>query len=98
MAFPAYQNMLSLTGSEADVRRHLKSAIQFARCSDREVWIEHMATRTFKTLPTEVHYRLTWTSYLGWKAYSYMTGCLASGPCELRVLNEECDMVCHKQG
>jgi hypothetical protein len=93
MAFPAYVNMVA-RGVDADIDSHLASCIRFAGCSNREIRITHVqrylnsVTRGWTN--GETCYRVEWTSYLGWKAYMMMTGCLASGPCDLRVLECGC--------
>lgn len=77
--FPAYANMLSFGTIEAS-QRTLDEARRYANATEADI----VATNVTQSLGikgnVETHYRLEWTTYRGWKAYMYCTGCLAFDP------------------
>lgn len=73
--FPAYQRM-STHDSKDQVEYNLRMAYRiFGVIDPNECKIVDFVAR-----PDWSTYRLEWTTYLGWKCYMYMTGCIASDP------------------
>ena len=74
--FPAYQNMISHSSDPAPI---LESAMRIYNATPDDVRITDVApTWRWEQPQFKSRYTLAWDTYIGWKVYMYMTGCLAS--------------------
>ncbi len=82
--WPAYQNMCSFRTKE-DILKDHEYNLRLRYCPAEECvlsdWDEYSEEhcKRFPNTP-RTHFKITWTSYAGWKTYMLHTGCLASIP------------------
>lgn len=78
---PQYQNMCSYEPIEK-CRENLAWALKLfgGSASDCEIKNERESCHWEKKQGIQCHYQIHWYTYIGWRAYMYCTGCIASDP------------------
>lgn len=84
--YPGRQNMLSIARTPAEVVQLLADAARVRGATAADVRVGDMVYDEripIGPMMTEgTHYQCHWYTYLGWKTYMLLTGCLASDPAE----------------
>jgi hypothetical protein len=75
--FPAKQNMAT---ASADPQASLDFAMRYygAKPDDIRITASEPARSWERGIKT--HYTLEWRTYVGWKVYMFLSGCMASDP------------------
>jgi hypothetical protein len=74
-----FVNMCSMTGRES-VMSHFESCLRYYKATDADCSMSNEQDAYNWQAPIKFHYTLTLHTYVGWKVYMLMTGCLASKP------------------